>query len=124
MIALLLAAVVAGGVGRTLVRPAPIQCVAIEAECVREVCSTECWTVHVRYVVNLAPEEAPPDWRTRAILDGGLWGNREGAECHARHVVERGVWVERPDEPGAQMLLYPSDATVRQILEFSGHDER
>ena len=98
-------------------RNEPPRCIPIERECVRVPCSMECWTVLAQYVVNLAPEDSPPDERTRTVLDGGLWGDEAGAACHARRIMREGVWVDHPLESGRRLLVLPSSASPGQVLE-------
>jgi hypothetical protein len=54
--------------------------------------------------------------RSFKTLTGGLWGTREGAECHAEYVARQGFWLEKPE----RTLIAPAaieSLTPRQILE-------
>lgn len=117
MIALLLTGLMMTGVARSLAAPAPPACIPVEVQCPRVPCGEECWAVLAQYVINLAPEDMPPDLRTRHVLDGGLWGNEAGAACHAGRIIKRGIEVEHPLEVGRRMIVTPSFASWTQILE-------
>lgn len=92
------------------------------AACPRVACVDECWSVHVRYVVNVAADGARPAWRTGSTLDGGLWGSWTGAACHSRRLIRDGVWIEHPADPARRMLVPATDASPGAVLDGDGRE--
>lgn len=93
-----------------LVLAAPAE--AREIQCGATPCANNwsCWTVSVTYRVNVAPQDAPPDYRTKLIeflhSPGNVWQFREDAECHARKAAQEGIMgpLNWPDNTERQLI--------------------
>lgn len=78
------------------VTPAPRE------RCPRVVCTSECWGVSVKYLVNTAPPGSVPVYVTGIAEDAGEWGSVDGARCRADQIAREGIWLEADEHvPGA-----------------------
>ena len=71
---------------------------AQEPACQQTACTSEsCYSIHARFVLNVAPADAAPIYITREVALEDRVGSRDAALCLIRRIRREGLFVPLPE---------------------------